>query len=93
MSVRNIMSEISLSQEEAANYVKILVNALGSKYVDVYRSEPSVKNGGELKRLDRFQVMGAVWNVIDDDHYACYGNAHGYFRWSDPNVVNLSPEC
>ena len=74
------MSEISLSQEEAANYVKILVNALGSKYVDVYRSEPSVKNGGELKRLDRFQVMGAVWNVIDDDHYACYGNAHGYFR-------------
>ena len=87
------MSEISLSQEEAANYVKILVNALGSKYVDVYRSEPSVKNGGELKRLERFQVMGAVWNVIDDDHYACYGNAHGYFRWSDPNVVNLSPEC
>ena len=74
------MSEISLSQEEAANYVKILVNALDSKYVDVYRSEPSVKNGGELKRLDRFQVMGAVWNVIDDDHYACYGNAHGYFR-------------
>ena len=30
-------------------------------------SEPSVKNGGELKRLDRFQVIGAVWNVIDDD--------------------------
>ena len=60
-----------------------LVNTLGSKYVDVYRSEPSVKNGGELKRLDRFQVMGAVWNVIDDDRYACYGNAQKVICYSE----------
>ena len=26
-----------------------LVNTLGSEYVEIYRSEPSVENGGKLK--------------------------------------------
>ena len=68
-TVREDTTFMNIKQWRAGNASCIefdaLVNTLGSKYVDVYRSEPSVKNGGELKRLDRFQVMGAVWNVID----------------------------
>ena len=75
-TVREDTTFMNIKQWRAGNASCIefdaLVNTLGSKYVDVYRSEPSVKNGGELKRLDRFLVIGAVWNVIDDE----IGRAH-----------------
>ena len=86
-TVREDTTFMNIKQWRAGNASCIefdaLVNTLGSKYVDVYRSEPSVKNGGELKRLDRFQVIGAVWNVIDDDRYACYGNAQKVICYSE----------
>ena len=86
-TVREDTTFMNIKQWRAGNASCIefdaLVNTLGSKYVDVYRSEPSVKNGGELKRLDRFQVIGAVWNIIDDDRYTCYGNAQKVICYSE----------
>lgn len=59
-TVREDTTFMNIKQWRAGNASCIefdaLVNTLGSKYVDVYRSEPSVKNGGELKRLDRFRL-------------------------------------
>ena len=60
-----------------------LVNTLGSEYVEIYRSEPSVENGGKLKKLDRFLVSGDMWQVIDDNHYTKYGDNNKVICYSD----------
>lgn len=60
-----------------------LVNTLGSKYVEVYRSEPSVENGGKLKKLDYFLVSGDIWSGVDDDRVAKYGDNGKVICYSD----------
>lgn len=59
------------------------VNTLGSEYIEIYRSEPSVENGGKLKKLDRFLVSGNIWKVMDDDRCATYGENNKVICYAD----------
>lgn len=98
----NVNTEAAQTTREDTRYIKIkevrsgkassiefdaYVDDQGSKYIDIYRSEPSVENGGTWKKLDRFLVIGDIWKVIDDDHYLTYGDKRKVICYSGDVVA------
>ena len=45
-----------------------------SNRIDIYRSEKPVSQGGKLKKLDSFRVVGDLWKVLGDNLYMNYGD-------------------
>ena len=80
---------VNAAQKEDTNHLKIYdgqsveashiqfkaeITSPDTNIIDVYRSEKPVSQGGKLKKLDSFRVVGDLWKVLGDNLYMNYGD-------------------